>query len=82
MEGIWYMKKFDTFYLSEKQTAQMKKAKKTRINKRVMIAILLLVISNVCGILLNYIQNPTAKLILTGIVGFGGLGSVIVFASV
>lgn len=84
------MKKIDTFYLSDKQIEQMKSLKKP--NKNLAVAAVLLLISVASGISLGNLpavfqsmgiqQLSTANLemILTGITGFGGIGSVIAFA--
>lgn len=72
------MKETDTFYLSKKQLEQLKNFKRKKKPTRLIIAVLLFIISSVSGILLNYIQNYVLKMILTGVVGLGGIGCVIV----
>ena len=49
-----------------------------RVSLRMIFAVLLFIMSCVSGILLNYTQNHTVAMILTGITGFGGLGSIII----
>ena len=70
------MKKADSFYLTEKQTKKMNKG-----SLRTIFAVLLFIMSCVSGILSDYAQNHTVEMILTGITGFGALGSVIVLVS-
>lgn len=69
------MKKFDSYYLSDKQ---MKKMRKNKRNTKLVYALLLLVLSSVCGVLLQNINNNVLELILTAILGVSGIGSIVV----
>ena len=84
------MKKIDTFYLSDKQIEQMKSLKKP--NKNLAVAAILLLVSIASGLTLGNLPSvmqsvgiqqlspETMEMILTGITGFGGIGSVVALA--
>lgn len=84
------MKKIDTFYLSDKQLEQIRSYKNPKkSNKSLAVAAVLLLASIASGLTLGHVpsvmQNlgiqqlspETIEMILTGITGFGGIGSVV-----